>query len=211
MVVAIAATPSPGGFDDSRPRQTSDRAFCRQHPAARRRNRIPHARRGGGATSLAAARRRDRHPQDLDPLFARCAGREPGDRGRFGRAALQIHPVGRQAAARNPAASAAPRSQARPRHLRHRLCRHGDCLLGRFRAPAESRGDPARGQVPGVAADPDRAHLQQHGALRPAGALARADRASRWRGRADRRRGPQRPARGAMGRVPGSAGLGGLL
>ena len=49
------------------------------------------------------------------------------------------------------------RGQARPRHLRHRLCRHGDCLLGRFRAPAESRGDPARGQVPGVAADPDRA------------------------------------------------------
>ena len=56
-----------------------------------------------------------------------------------GCAAIQVHPMGRQGAARNPAPSRQARRQARSRHVRNRLCRDGDHVLGLVRAPAEGR------------------------------------------------------------------------
>ena len=70
-----------------------------------------------GQHLIRAAGRRDRHPQDLDQLPAGRAGREPGDRGRQGRAAVQVHAMGRQAGARNPAPARQARRHARSRHL----------------------------------------------------------------------------------------------
>src|SRR5215472_7404561 len=68
-----------------------------------------------------------------------------------------------------------------------------------------------RHQVPDLAADPDRADLQQHGADRPARADPGADDAYARRGYGDRAGLAQRPHRAAMGRVPGGHCLGGLL
>ena len=151
---------------------------------------------GGGAVSAPPARRRDRHPQDLDPLSPGRAGREPGDRGRDGRAAVQIRAMGRQGAARNPAPAPQARRQARSRHVQDRLCRHGDRVLGVFDRLQKAGVIPAAGQVPGLAPDADRADLQQHGAGRPAGAAAGADRSiSSARSRRSPRRSPTTASR----------------
>ena len=73
------------------------------------------------------------------------------------------------------------------------------------------RCHPGDGQISNLAADADRADLQQHGPLRPATAFACTHPAFDRRGCQDRRGDPERPARCAMGCMPGSAGLGGLL
>ena len=101
------------------------------------------------------------------------------------RAAVQVHAVGRQGAARNPAPAPQARREARRRRLQDRLRRHGDRVLGRVRPDAEGRRHPGQRQVPDLHPDADRAHLQQHGA----GAtgpklLPRADAALHRRGRA---------------------------
>lgn len=99
----------------------------------------------------------------------------------------------------------------RSRHVRHGLCRDGDRVVGGVRAPAKGRCHSRRGEVSGLAPDADSTNLQQHGAVGPSGAAAGAHSAFDRRGRQDRRGPPQRPHRGAMGCVPGSAGLGRLL
>ena len=61
------------------------------------------------------ARRRDRHPQDLDPVPAGRARRESRDRACLGRAAVQVRAVGRQGRARDSAPARQARRQARRR------------------------------------------------------------------------------------------------
>ena len=161
--------------------------FVGSIPASRFGNRIPHLERGDRSALAAPARRRDRHPPHLDPLSAGRPRRKPGHRGGGGRAALQVHPMGRQGPARNPAASRQTRRHARLGRLQDRLRRDGDRLLGAVRAPAEGGGHSGGGEVPGLASDADRADLQQHGAVRSARDLAGADPASHRRGREDRR------------------------
>ena len=63
----------------------------------------------GRAAPHPPAGRRDRHPQDLDPVPAGRAGRQSRDRARHGRAAVQVRAMGRQGGARN----SAPARQAR--------------------------------------------------------------------------------------------------
>src|SRR2546430_3956060 len=48
------------------PQPASDRAFRGQHSAPRFRDRLPHPVERGGTAPEARARRRDRHPEDLD-------------------------------------------------------------------------------------------------------------------------------------------------
>ena len=79
------------------------------------------------------------------------------------------------------------------------------------RPPAAGGRDPGRRQVPGEPADAHRADLQQHAAGRPSAAAAGPDAPLHRRGRAHRGGDPQRAPRPAMGRVPGGAGVGGLL
>ena len=155
--------------------------------------------------------RRDRHPQVLDPVSAGRARRESRDRVRQGRAAVQIRAMGRQGGARNPAPAHQARRHARPGRFQDRLCRHGDRILGRVRALAEGGRHPGERQVPDQHPDADCAHLQQHGAGRPAQAAAGADAVVHRRGREDRQGAAQRPHRDPMGCLPGGAGLGELL
>ena len=70
---------------------------------------------------------------------------------------------------------------------------------------------PAAREVPDQPAHADRPDLQQHAAVGSAGHPARADAAIDGRGGEDRRRHAPRPHRAAVGRLPGGAGLGGLL
>ncbi len=58
------------------------------------------------------------------------------------------------------------RRQGRRRRIQNRVRRHGDQFLGGVRTDAKGRHDPGRCEVPGLFADPDRAHLQQHRAGR---------------------------------------------
>ena len=188
-----------------------DRAFRRQHSAARRRDRVPHLVGGGRATPV------------------RLPDGETGIRKTWIRFLQDV-------LAENPAIELAkdvppfkfmqwdgkvmreiPRLRVKPgatpdaADVQDRLCRHGDRILGAVRAPAEGGRHPGRRQVPDLHPDADRADLQQHGAGRPAEAAAGADAAFHRRGREDRQGAAQRPHRDAMGRVPGGAGLGGLL
>src|SRR5207237_9259850 len=50
--------------------------------------------------------------------------------------------------------------------IRHRLCRYGDRVVGLVPATANGRRHSAHREIPGVAADTDRADLQQSRALR---------------------------------------------
>jgi hypothetical protein len=65
--------------------------LVRQHPVGGCRSRVPYSRRSGWAPSPAPARRRDRHPQDLNPLFAGGSGRTPRNRASQKRGTLQVH------------------------------------------------------------------------------------------------------------------------
>src|SRR5215471_1779133 len=119
--------------------------------------------------------------------------------------------MGRQVIARNSTLAREIWRAARPGDRQDRLCRYGDRVVATVRPPAAGRCDPRRHQVPDLAADPDRADLQQHGADRPARADPGADDAYARRGYGDRAGLAQRPHRAAMGRVPGGHCLGGLL
>ena len=65
--------------------------LVRQHPVGGCRSRVPYSRRSAWAPSPAPARRRDRHPQDLNPLFAGGSGRTPRNRASQKRGTLQVH------------------------------------------------------------------------------------------------------------------------
>ena len=65
--------------------------LVRQHPVGGCRSRVPYSRRSGWAPPPAPARRRDRHPQDLNPLFAGGSGRTPRNRASQKRGTLQVH------------------------------------------------------------------------------------------------------------------------
>ncbi len=119
--------------------------------------------------------------------------------------------MGRQTPSRDPAPVRQTRYGTRSQYLRDRLCRYGDRVLEPVRAIAESRGHPGGGQISNLIADADCPDLQQHGPVGPAAYPACADPAFDWGGRQDRRGYAERPDRRAMGCVPGSAGLGGLL
>ena len=93
-----------------------------------------------------ACRRRDRYPQNLDPFPSAGARRQPCDRGRDRRTALQVHTMGRQASSRNSAPARQTRCDARSQHVRNRLCRDGASVLEPIRAIAESRGHPGGGK-----------------------------------------------------------------
>ena len=84
-------------------------------------------------------------------------------------------------------------------------------FLGCLPAPAEGRRHPRPREVPGQPADAHRPGLQQHAARGPAGHPAAADASHDRRGGEDRRRRAPRSAGAAVGRLPGGAGVGGLL
>ena len=65
--------------------------LVRQHPVGGCRSRVPYSRRSGWAPPPAPARRRDRHPQDLNRLFAGGSGRTPRNRASQKRGTLQVH------------------------------------------------------------------------------------------------------------------------
>ena len=158
------------------------------------------------------ARRRDRHPQELDPLSAGRARREPGDRSRHRRAAVQVRAMGRQGGARDSAAAPQARRQARSGAFKTGYADMAIAVVGRVRPPAEGR---RRSRPTSSSRSASRRRSRRPTTTwcrrdRPASA-AGADAAFHRRGREDRRGAAQRPHRGAMGRVPGSARLGGLL
>jgi len=156
--------------------------------------------------TAAFARRRDRYPQNLDPVSAAGARRQPGDR-----VATDVPPfkftqwtasfcAKFRACASNPARLQTP-PRSRPVMPTWRSCR------GSYSSDCSATASSRWGQISDLAADTNRPDLQQHGAIGSATAAAGADPAFDWRGRQDRRRDAERPHRIAMGRLPGGAGL----
>ena len=127
------------------------------------------------------------------------------------RAAVQVHPVGRQGDPRDPAASHQARRHARPGAFKTGYADMAIESWGVFERLQKAGAIPAQRQVPDLHPDADRADLQQHGAVRPAEAAAGAHAALHRRGRQDRQGAAERPHRRAVGRLPGGAGLGRLL
>ena len=114
--------------------------------------------------------------------------------------------------ARDPAPAREARRHARRQAVQDRLCRDGDRVVGHVRPAAAGGRHPGRGQVPDLACRrrsrrPTTTWCRRTG---PSCSPALTQHFAR-RGREDRAGAAQRPHRAAMGRVPGGAGLGGLL
>ena len=200
------------GRNERRSQPASHRASRRQHSAAGRRDRVPHRVGRRRPAPRSPARRRDRHPQDLDPVPAGRARRQSRDRACVGRAAVQVRPVGRQGGARNPApAGEARRHARRQRRSRPAMPRwrsnRGACSTGCSRRASFPPTVKFQICIPTPIAP---TYNNMVPADRPK-LLPALTRAFHRRGREDRAGASERPHRAAMGRVPGSAGLGGLL
>ena len=195
-----------------RPQQASGRAFRRQHSAARCRDRVPHPVGRGRAAPHAPARRRDRHPQDLDPLSAGCAGRRTrrSRSPRTCRRSSSCSGTARWCAkSRACASSRAPRPIPAPFETGYadmaieswavfeRLQKAGVIPAGvKFQICIPTPIAPTyNNMVPG-----DRPALLPALTQHFLGEVAKIAQGA-----------AQRPHRAAMGRVPGGAGLGGLL
>ena len=205
--------PKQGKKHERRSQPASDRAFRRQHPAAGRRDRVPH-RVGRGRTAPRCACRTAR-PASARPGSASCrtcSPTIPAIELAIGRAAVQVHAVGRQGRARN----SAPAREAR-RHARRRR----SFKTGYADMAIESWGMFDRLQQAGVIPPKVKFQISLPTPIAPTyNNMVPTDRPELLPALTEHLLGEvakiaqalaQRPHRAAMGRVPGGAGLGGLL